>query len=61
MSIPFTDREMEKAWREHKSFFDNSSEKQRKNVYRYGKLNKKVIQSQKSPPKRKNEIIFFKP
>ena len=34
MSIPFTDREMEKAWRENKSVFDNSSEKQRKNPHR---------------------------
>ena len=34
MSIPFTDREMEKAWRENKSVFDNSNEKQRNNPHR---------------------------
>ncbi len=34
MSIPFTDREMEKAWRENKSVYDSSDKTQRKNAHR---------------------------
>ena len=34
MSIPFTDREMQKAWRDNKSVYDNSDKKQRKNAHR---------------------------
>jgi hypothetical protein len=34
MTIPFTDREIEKAWRENKSVYITSAKEQRKNSHR---------------------------